>query len=84
MSCKKTIHDKVRPSVFCYRHMQINAPMYLLDTCRQINAPVYFVEHRQINFNLTVDYHMPNRKEGKWPRDFNALGTCLLWIPELA
>ena len=27
---------------------------------------------------------VPNRKEGKWLRDFNALGKCLLWIPELA
>ena len=30
-----------------------------------------------INY-LTADCHMPNRKEGKWPRDFNALGKCLL------
>ena len=28
-----------------------------------------------INY-LTADCHMPNRKEGKWPRDFNALGKC--------
>ena len=36
-----------------------------------------------INY-LTVDCHMPNPKEGKWPRDFNALGKCLLWVPEPA
>ena len=30
-----------------------------------------------INY-LTTDCHMPNRKEGKWPRDFNALAKCLL------
>ena len=30
-----------------------------------------------INY-LTADCHMPNRKEGKWPWDFNALGKCLL------
>ena len=29
-------------------------------------------------YYLTADFHMPNRKEGKWPRDFNALGKCLL------
>ena len=29
-------------------------------------------------YYLTADSHMPNRKEGKWPRDFNALGKCLL------
>ena len=34
-----------------------------------------------INY-LTADCHMPNRKEGKWLQDFNALGKCLLWIPE--
>ena len=32
--------------------------------------------------HLTTDYHMPNCKEGKWPRDFNTLGKCLLGIPE--
>ena len=33
-----------------------------------------------VNDHLTADCHMPiyNRKEGKWPRDFNALGKCLL------
>ena len=36
-----------------------------------------------INY-LTADCHMPNRKGGKWPWDFNALGKCLLWIPEPA
>ena len=30
-----------------------------------------------INY-LTADCHMPNRKEGKWPWDFDALGKCLL------
>ena len=28
--------------------------------------------------HLTADRHMPNRKEGKWPWDFNALGKSLL------
>ena len=28
-----------------------------------------------INY-LTADCHMPNRKGGKWPWDFNALGKC--------
>ena len=29
-------------------------------------------------YYLTAGCHMPNRKEGKRPRDFNALGKCLL------
>ena len=27
-----------------------------------------------------LPHSMPNRKEGKWPRDFNILGKCLPWI----
>ena len=30
-----------------------------------------------INY-LTADGHMPTRKEGKWPQDFNSLSKCLL------
>ena len=29
-------------------------------------------------YYITADCHMPNRKEGKWPRDFYALDKCLL------
>ena len=33
---------------------------------------------------LTADGHMPTRKEGKWPRDFNSLSKFLLWIPAVS
>ena len=43
----------------------------------EIAGATWLVTGYVINY-LTADCHMPNRKEGKWPRDLKALGKCLL------
>ena len=82
--CKK---EKIKSLNRQFREIKFHANTIFLrdreikdsrNATRKFSRNLCPAEIKENKVSFTADCHMPNRKEDKWPRDFNSLGKCLL------